>query len=161
MLAGTDSVNLHSLLAPSSTVLLDCAVGGSSDLSAACLQLTKAWMRDGLNLRCITRDLAWGTPVPFEGYEDKVFYVWFDAPIGYVSITANHTEYWKVQCWSQPSWSQTSLEAIASVLQGGFSRKFHQIKGIWWKGGKLSIQPSLILSFLVVVSQTFTWLASR
>ena len=61
------------------------------------LQLTKAWMRDGLNLRCITRDLIWGTPVPFEGYDSKVFYVWFDAPIGYVSITANYTEHWKVQ----------------------------------------------------------------
>lgn len=53
-------------------------------------------MRDGLNLRCITRDLIWGTPVPFEGYDSKVFYVWFDAPIGYVSITANYTEHWKV-----------------------------------------------------------------
>lgn len=61
-----------------------------------CLQLTKAWMRDGLKPRCITRDLVWGTPVPFEGYQDKVFYVWFDAPIGYISITANYTDNWKV-----------------------------------------------------------------
>ena len=61
------------------------------------LQTTKAWMRDGLKQRCITRDLIWGTPVPQEGYEDKVFYVWFDAPIGYISITANYTEHWKVR----------------------------------------------------------------
>ena len=40
-------------------------------------------MRDGLKNRCITRDLKWGTPVPLPGFEDKVFYVWFDAPIGY------------------------------------------------------------------------------
>ena len=53
-------------------------------------------MRDGLKERCITRDLRWGTPVPRPGYEDKVFYVWFDAPIGYISITANYTEDWKV-----------------------------------------------------------------
>lgn len=37
--------------------------------------------------RCITRDLRWGTPVPLPGFEKKVFYVWFDAPIGYISIT--------------------------------------------------------------------------
>ena len=53
-------------------------------------------MRDGLKLRCITRDLKWGTQVPRPGYEEKVFYVWFDAPIGYISITANYTEDWKV-----------------------------------------------------------------
>lgn len=61
-----------------------------------CLQTTKSWMRDGLKPRCISRDLQWGTPIPFEGYENKVFYVWFDAPIGYVSITANYTPDWKV-----------------------------------------------------------------
>ena len=51
------------------------------------IQMTKAWIRDGLNERAITRDLKWGIPVPKEGYENKVFYVWFDAPIGYISIT--------------------------------------------------------------------------
>ncbi len=45
------------------------------------------WIKDGLKPRCITRDLKWGVPVPLAGYEDKVFYVWFDAPIGYISIT--------------------------------------------------------------------------
>lgn len=53
-------------------------------------------MRDGLKQRAITRDLKWGTRVPLEGYENKVFYVWFDAPIGYISITANHTPHWEV-----------------------------------------------------------------
>ena len=51
------------------------------------INITKAWIRDGLNERAITRDLKWGIPVPKEGYEDKVFYVWFNAPIGYMSIT--------------------------------------------------------------------------
>ncbi len=54
-------------------------------------------MRDGLKDRCITRDLRWGTPVPRPGYEDKVFYVWFDAPIGYISITANYLADWEVR----------------------------------------------------------------
>nr|MCR5401670.1 methionine--tRNA ligase [Treponema sp.] len=51
------------------------------------INVTKAWIRDGLNERAITRDLKWGIPVPKSGYEDKVFYVWFNAPIGYISIT--------------------------------------------------------------------------
>lgn len=57
--------------------------------------ITKSWIKDGLKPRCITRDLKWGTPVPLSGYEDKVFYVWFDAPIGYLSITANYTDQWE------------------------------------------------------------------
>jgi len=51
------------------------------------VQMTLGWMRDGLIERGITRDLKWGIPVPKQGYEKKVFYVWFDAPIGYISIT--------------------------------------------------------------------------
>lgn len=65
------------------------------------MQITNAWMRDGLKQRCITRDLKWGIPVPLTGYEDKVFYVWFDAPIGYISITADYTSQWE-QWWKNP-----------------------------------------------------------
>jgi len=65
------------------------------------VQMTYAWMRDGLKERCITRDLKWGIPVPLDGYRDKVFYVWFDAPIGYISITAEHTPEWK-RWWMAP-----------------------------------------------------------
>ncbi|GHV71043.1 methionine--tRNA ligase [Spirochaetia bacterium] len=53
------------------------------------IRMTEAWIRDGLKERAITRDLKWGIPVPRQGYEKKVFYVWFDAPIGYISITGN------------------------------------------------------------------------
>lgn len=45
------------------------------------------WLNEGLQDRCITRDLRWGVPVPRPGLEGKVFYVWFDAPIGYVAAT--------------------------------------------------------------------------
>ena len=65
------------------------------------IRMTKSWIRDGLRERCITRDLKWGIPVPRKGYEDKVFYVWFDAPIGYISIAANHTDDWK-SWWQKP-----------------------------------------------------------
>jgi methionyl-tRNA synthetase len=53
------------------------------------IQMSQAWIRDGLRERAITRDLKWGIPVPKAGYEKKVFYVWFDACIGYISITGN------------------------------------------------------------------------
>jgi methionyl-tRNA synthetase len=56
------------------------------------VRMTAAWIRDGLHERAITRDLKWGIPVPRPGYENKVFYVWFDAPIGYISITGNLAE---------------------------------------------------------------------
>ncbi|KAL6441398.1 hypothetical protein ACFW04_003548 [Cataglyphis niger] len=62
--------------------------------------VSKAWLRDGLKPRCITRDLKWGIPVPVEGFENKVFYVWFDAPFGYLSITRRYTKEYKK--WWQP-----------------------------------------------------------
>ncbi len=65
------------------------------------VQMTQAWIRDGLKERGITRDLKWGIPVPLEGYQDKVFYVWFDAPIGYISITMNLTDDWR-SWWQNP-----------------------------------------------------------
>ncbi|KAL5200070.1 hypothetical protein ABZP36_021273 [Zizania latifolia] len=65
------------------------------------IQATNAWLKEGLKSRCITRDLKWGVPVPHEKYKDKVFYVWFDAPIGYVSITASYTPDWE-KWWKDP-----------------------------------------------------------
>ena len=47
----------------------------------------KSWIDDGLRPRAVTRDLDWGIPVPVEGADGKVLYVWFDAPIGYISAT--------------------------------------------------------------------------
>ncbi|MDR1316063.1 MAG: methionine--tRNA ligase [Spirochaetales bacterium] len=65
------------------------------------VKMTEAWIRDGLHERAITRDLKWGIPVPRPGYEDKVFYVWFDAPIGYISITASLRKDWEAW-WRNP-----------------------------------------------------------
>ncbi|MCH3916499.1 MAG: methionine--tRNA ligase [Spirochaetia bacterium] len=65
------------------------------------IQVTKSWIRDGLKARAITRDLKWGIPVPKKGFEDKVFYVWFDAPIGYISISSYATKDWE-RWWKSP-----------------------------------------------------------
>lgn len=77
------------------------------------VQMTQAWIRDGLRERAITRDLKWGIPVPKAGYENKVFYVWFDAPIGYISITGN-------------------LGAEHSG-EPGFPADWHDFVNHWWK----------------------------
>ena len=67
--------------------------------------ITTGFISEGLKERCITRDLKWGVPVPGDDpdMKNKVFYVWFDAPIGYVSITANFVgiENWK-KWWQNP-----------------------------------------------------------
>lgn len=65
------------------------------------ISISKSWLERGLEPRCMTRDLDWGVKVPEEGFEKKVFYVWFDAPIGYPSITANYTSDWQ-KWWCNP-----------------------------------------------------------
>ena len=63
----------------------------------------KSWIEEGLKPRAVTRDLNWGIPVPIKGAKGKVLYVWFDAPIGYISSTKewalenkkNWEDYWK------------------------------------------------------------------
>ncbi|XP_076766994.1 methionyl-tRNA synthetase 1 [Xylocopa sonorina] len=69
--------------------------------------VAKPWLRDGLKPRCITRDLKWGIPVPAEGFENKVFYVWFDAPFGYISITKRYTK--EYEQWWKPKDTQVDL----------------------------------------------------
>lgn len=84
------------------------------------IAMTKSWIRDGLKERCITRDLKWGIPVPREGFEDKVFYVWFDAPIGYISITAALTDDWK-------EWWQNNDEVELFQFIGKDNIPFHTV----------------------------------
>jgi len=55
----------------------------------------KSWLDQGLKPRAVSRDLDWGIPVPVEGAEGKVLYVWFDAPIGYISATKELTPEWE------------------------------------------------------------------
>ncbi len=61
----------------------------------------KSWIDSGLQPRAVTRDLSWGVPVPIEGVDGKVLYVWFDAPIGYISATKELTPDWE-KYWKDP-----------------------------------------------------------
>ncbi len=75
----------------------------AKDWKANVLGQVKSWLDDGLKPRAVTRDLDWGIDVPVEGAEGKKLYVWFDAPIGYISATKewaaregkNWEDYWK------------------------------------------------------------------
>ncbi|MDG1343703.1 MAG: methionine--tRNA ligase [Flavobacteriaceae bacterium] len=70
----------------------------------------KSWINEGLKPRAITRDLDWGIPVPLEGAENKVLYVWFDAPIGYISSTKE----WALsnnKDW-EPYWKDSKTELV-------------------------------------------------
>ncbi|MBN1783628.1 MAG: methionine--tRNA ligase [Alphaproteobacteria bacterium] len=75
----------------------------TKDWNKTTKSIAQKWLTEGLQDRCITRDLEWGVSVPKAGYEGKVFYVWFDAPFGYISMTQkwatennkNWEDWWK------------------------------------------------------------------
>lgn len=85
--------------------------------------ITKSWLKEGLKSRCITRDLKWGIPVPLAGYESKVFYVWFDAPIGYISITSRYTKEWRK--WWQPTDESAKVELFQFMAKDNVP--FHSV----------------------------------
>jgi methionyl-tRNA synthetase len=119
--------------------------------------LAKSWLTCDLRDRCITRDLAWGVPVPRAGFESKVFYVWFDAPIGYIAATqewaeANNRD-WRDWWWQADDISyiqflgkdNVPFHAVsfpATLLGSGEPWKtVDVIKGFHWlvyEGGKFS-----------------------
>ncbi|MFO1158212.1 MAG: methionine--tRNA ligase [Reyranellaceae bacterium] len=116
------------------------------------------WLDEGLRDRCITRDLSWGVPVPKDGFADKVFYVWFDAPIGYIAAAVEWAEAAPGRDWC--SWWQGgddvrylqflakdnvpfhTVSFPATLLGSGLPLKLADvIKGFNWltfEGGKFS-----------------------
>jgi methionyl-tRNA synthetase len=84
--------------------------GHKNDWKTNVLGQVKSWLDDGLKPRAVTRDLDWGIPVPVEGAEGKVLYVWFDAPIGYISSTKEWAER-KGKDW-EPYWKDKNTKLI-------------------------------------------------
>jgi len=84
--------------------------GHAKDWKPNVLGQVKSWIDDGLRPRAVTRDLDWGIPVPVKGAEGKVLYVWFDAPIGYISSTkewaAREGKDWK------PYWKDADTKLV-------------------------------------------------
>ena len=84
--------------------------GHKSDWKSNVYGQCKSWLDQGLQPRAVTRDLDWGIPVPAEGGEGKVLYVWFDAPIGYISATKqwakDHQKDW------EPYWKSDDTKLV-------------------------------------------------
>lgn len=89
--------------------------------------ISNSWLKEGLKPRCITRDLKWGIPVPIEKYKNKVFYVWFDAPIGYLSITKKYspTEWKKWWCIDRKLNKKTEVELFQFMAKDNVP--FHSV----------------------------------
>ena len=85
-------------------------IGHKSDWKSNVYGQVKSWLDEGLKPRAVTRDLDWGIPVPIQAAQGKVLYVWFDAPIGYISSTKewakNNNKDWK------PYWQDNSTKLI-------------------------------------------------
>jgi methionyl-tRNA synthetase len=95
--------------------------------SQSAQSITHSWLKEGLKERTITRDLRWGVQVPHHaGLPDttgKVFYVWFDAPVGYISIMASQKKDW--QSWWQPETPESAPELFE--FMGKDNVAFHSI----------------------------------
>jgi methionyl-tRNA synthetase len=114
--------------------------------------IANKWLQEGLRDRCITRDLDWGVPVPKAGYEDKVFYVWFDAPIGYIAAALESRADWRawwqaddvtyLQFLAKDNVPFHAISFPATLLGSGLPFKLVDvIKGFNWltyEGGKFS-----------------------
>ncbi|MCE7736496.1 MAG: methionine--tRNA ligase [Candidatus Heimdallarchaeota archaeon] len=117
--------------------------------SVTSLSIAKKWLREGLKERSITRNLDWGIDVPLKGFEDVKFYVWFDAPIGYISITKKWAKliknpkkfqyYWKspktklIQFMGIDNVPFHSLTFPSSIIGSDLGYPLvHNLKGFQW-----------------------------
>ncbi|KAI0535392.1 tRNA synthetases class I (M)-domain-containing protein [Xylaria digitata] len=128
--------------------------GANKEWSANCVAITESWISRGLQARGITRDLKWGVPIPKgcpglseEEYRDKVFYVWFDACIGYPSITKNHTDGDNLEGTLWTKWWKNPEDVTLYQFMGKDNVPFHSIifpasqlgtKENWTKVGRFS-----------------------
>jgi methionyl-tRNA synthetase len=133
-------------------------VQSKSDWPHVVRSIALSWLNEGLQDRCITRDLSWGIPVPRPGFEGKVFYVWFDAPLGYIGITKDWADedpanrdwrsWWTdqdvryVQFLAKDNVPFHTVSFPCSVIASGLPyRLVDTIKGFNWltyNGGKFS-----------------------
>jgi methionyl-tRNA synthetase len=114
------------------------------------------WLQEGLVPRAITRDIDWGVPVPLAGYEDKRFYVWFDAVIGYYSASVEWAESrtdpdaWRQ--WWQPGAESRGSSSHAYYFVGKDNIAFHTI---FWPAILLGL-GDMALPFDVPASEFMT-----
>jgi hypothetical protein len=91
---------------------LNAWVAGRSGWPSFVVSLAKSWLTSDLRDRCITRDLAWGVAVPRPGFESKVFYVWFDAPIAYIAATQDWADRHRPRDWRDWWWQADDVRYV-------------------------------------------------
>ena len=111
--------NLFFLASKIENVWKDWLAEHAPKWSKSAAAIARGWANEGLRDTSITRDLPWGIPVNKPGYENKVFYVWFDAPWGYVSISQAASEDWATW-WKNP-------DAHYAQFMGKDNVKFHSV----------------------------------
>ncbi|WP_377849009.1 methionine--tRNA ligase [Bosea sp. UC22_33] len=90
------------------------------------VSLARSWLTADLKDRCITRDLAWGVPVPRPGFEGKVFYVWFDAPIAYIAATQDWADT-RGRDWREWWWGDAACASRYIQFLGKDNVPFHTV----------------------------------
>lgn len=101
---------------------------------------------ENIKPRCITRDIVWGVSVPIEGFKNKVFYVWFDAPIGYISFTKELTDEWEI--W----WKSKDTKVVHFI--GKDNIPFHTI---FWPATLIGTKEGFTLPYYVKGVHYITW----
>lgn len=106
--------------------------------------IAKKWLTEGLKARAITRDLKWGVPVPLDGYREKVFYVWFDAPIGYIGISME----WAKQKGDPDRWKWYWKDPNTKLYQfiGKDNVPFHTVT---WPATMMGADDGFVLAHIV------------
>ncbi len=106
---------------------LETWLAGKKEWKENVLNYCRGWFKEGLGERAVTRDLKWGIQVPTPGYEDKVIYVWFEAPIGYISATKE----WAERIGQPDKWKEYWQDAETKLVHfiGKDNIVFHAI--IW------------------------------
>ena len=124
--------------------LLEDWIGSRRTWRPQVAALAQGWIKEGLKKRSITRDLRWGVPIPLDGYRDKVFYVWFDAPIGYISATKE----WAGRSGNEDSWKEFWLDPETKIYNflGKDNIPFHTIfwPGMLFAHGKVNLPYDVV-----------------
>jgi len=121
------------------------------DWRASVLNEARGWLRAGLRPRAITRDLAWGVPVPIPGWDDRRLYVWFDAVIGYLSASIE----WALRSGEPDAWRAwwEDPDALHRYFLGKDNAPFH---AVWWPAILMGSDEALHLPDDLVVNQYLT-----
>ena len=135
---------------PKATPLVERWIATRTHWPKVTLAIAHKWLSEGLRERCITRDLRWGVPVPLDGYRDKVFYVWFDAPIGYIGISME----WANARGTPDAWQHYWKDPATRLVQfiGKDNVPFHAVT---WPAVIMAADDGFVLCDML---KAFEWL---